>query len=411
MENNNNSKLKSQSKYMMGLFSFVGVFLILTIVLTNFDLRGTHSAAVLDDSSLGGGGSSSSNDETSTTSTCASLGLLSSCPANANCNRAAVAGDGTQCYTFDSCKSGYTGNASGCTAVTCTTNGGESKTTCQTNANRECGTNNWTGCTNAIHDEENTISCFSYKCNDNCIFGAITQNSAGGIFASVSATGNKTASECCASKGWDYRGGKCYTKGTLIVGGKEYNWTNSLDGQCAPGYKYDESLKLCVEELCDCGDGGCSDAQITVTSGGGTTYTPGDTPTDTPTDTPSTNCYSCSTSSGDKYTNATSPSNAATATGGSNCSIVSDSYCQSQSSTNCYECVVNDKKQHTMATSESEAKTKTGGSSCTIVTTDKCNTSVNPQTGTLAIIVAWIVGVATLSYAGWYFVKSKTLNK
>ena len=38
-----NNKLINQTKYMMGLFSFLGIFLIATIIFTNFTSKGTYS--------------------------------------------------------------------------------------------------------------------------------------------------------------------------------------------------------------------------------------------------------------------------------------------------------------------------------------------------------------------------------
>ena len=44
--------------------------------------------------------------------------------------------------------------------------GGESKSSCITSAESKCGTGKYEGCQTAIHDEDNTISCFSYKCSE-----------------------------------------------------------------------------------------------------------------------------------------------------------------------------------------------------------------------------------------------------
>ena len=40
------SNLKSKSEYMLGLFAFLGIFMVMTLVLTNFTSKGTYSASI-----------------------------------------------------------------------------------------------------------------------------------------------------------------------------------------------------------------------------------------------------------------------------------------------------------------------------------------------------------------------------
>lgn len=126
-------------------------------------------------------------------------------------------------------------------------------------------------------------------------------------------------------------------------------------------------------------------------------------------------CYVCVSGEKSQYVWASSSANAASAattlTGitSKNCATTSESNCSGIPVTNCYEC--NGSKKYVMADSDADAKSKSGGSNCTVVTTDKCNTVTPPATGTVGIIVAWIIGILTIGYSLWYFKKSSSLNK
>ena len=124
-------------------------------------------------------------------------------------------------------------------------------------------------------------------------------------------------------------------------------------------------------------------------------------------------CYSCISGSKTQYVWATSSSNAISAasslSGNVSCALTDELNCQSQTTvTNCYEC--NGSIKHVMANSEADARAMSGGDTCTIVTTNKCNASDNPKTGTFGIIVAWIIGIATIGYSVWYFKKSTSIK-
>lgn len=151
--------------------------------------------------------------------------------------------------------------------------------------------------------------------------------------------------------------------------------------------------------------------QTPTPTGGGKTPTPTST---APSETKS--CYVCSAGGKTQYIKATSSANAAAAASelgtitAANCAKTSESNCTGASVSNCYKC--NGSKQYVIADGEAAAKTRSGGTTCTIVTMDKCDTtpSSNPKTGTVGIIIAWIVGMGTIIYAMWYYRKSASLN-
>ena len=76
----------------------------------------------------------------------------------------------------------------------------------------------------------------------------------------------------------------------------------------------------------------------------------------------------------------------------------------------CYECTVNGKKKTVFAYSESEAAKKIGGKNCSAVSSNKCNVIVNPPTSTIALVVAWFVGLLAIIYSFWYFKKNSLLK-
>lgn len=143
-------------------------------------------------------------------------------------------------------------------------------------------------------------------------------------------------------------------------------------------------------------------------SGGDNPPASGTTPSN-PSSSEKKTCYVCVSGEKSQYVWASSSANAASAattlTGitSKNCATTSESNCSGIPVTNCYEC--NGSKKYVMADSDADAKSKSGGSSCTIVTTDKCNTVTPPATGTVGIIVAWIIGILTIGYSMWYFKK------
>lgn len=125
---------------------------------------------------------------------------------------------------------------------------------------------------------------------------------------------------------------------------------------------------------------------------------------------PTTSCYSCKLGIGKEYAYATSTSEAADKTGGTECITVSDSYCTNQTK-NCYSCNTNDGQKFVNTTSVELAKKATEGTNCTIVNSSQCEiVPNNPQTGTIGIIVAWIVGISALAYSFVYYIKLKKLK-
>ncbi len=140
--------------------------------------------------------------------------------------------------------------------------------------------------------------------------------------------------------------------------------------------------------------------------------------TPTPTVAPTKSCYVCVKNSKSQHVYATSAENAASAATtlrgvtASNCSVTDDSNCQEIRVESCYECTDgNGKTKHVNAYSEGEAKTQTKYNSCEVVSKDKCNTTVNPKTGPLAIIIAWSIGLFAIGYAYWYFKKTLVTEK
>ena len=75
----------------------------------------------------------------------------------------------------------------------------------------------------------------------------------------------------------------------------------------------------------------------------------------------------------------------------------------------CYECVVDGKNKYTKAFTAEEASTNTnGGTSCKVVKASYCEiTPVNPKTGNVFIIIAWIITIGTLGYVTFYTIKNK----
>ena len=127
-------------------------------------------------------------------------------------------------------------------------------------------------------------------------------------------------------------------------------------------------------------------------------------------------CYVC-VKEGTQYVMATTAENAAkgatklTGVTADNCSVTDKSNCSGNTTDKCYECQAKGATtQHVMAKSLDEAKNKSGYVNCSEVATDKCNSGGNPQTGTVGIIIAWVVALFTVGYAIWYFKKSSSLD-
>ena len=132
-----------------------------------------------------------------------------------------------------------------------------------------------------------------------------------------------------------------------------------------------------------------------------------------PTKAPVKSCYTCTLNGKTQSVYATSTTEAAkgatTLKGvtANNCKAVSDDYCKAIKQNNCYECKETGKNnKYVTAYDEAEAKTKSSYTTCSIVTSNKCNTPTNPQTGTIYIILAWVIGIITIGYSFWYFRKS-----
>ena len=134
---------------------------------------------------------------------------------------------------------------------------------------------------------------------------------------------------------------------------------------------------------------------------------------DEPTPDPAKSCYKCMSGTIPKYVYAYSDSEAATATGGTGCTKTDDSKC-TQSKECCYECTKNGSKVYNYNENPDAAASKTGGSNCVCASSNSyCNPSdvpVNPPTGTVAVIIAWVVGLLAVGYAAWYFIKLQSIK-
>ena len=326
--------------------------------------------------------------------------------------------------------------------------GGESKTTCEQTANAKCGLGNYTGCEHAIHDEDDTISCFTYKCkgsttcadliSSSWIFGGESKTT---CTANATATCGEGKYEGCEHaihdeddtiSCFEFRCNGSSTCASLIPSGSLFGGESKSTCQttanrtCGTGkYTGCEHAIHDEDDTISCFSYKCVTSPPTPTPSGGTTPPGGDgsggdgsggdgsgggSSTDPSGETKT--CYVCVSGESSQYVWASSSANAAMAATtlsgitSKNCATTSESNCQGIAVSNCYEC--NGTKKYVMATSDADAKSQSGGTSCTIVTTNKCNEVNPPKTGTFGIIVAWIIGMMTIGYAMWYFKKVKT---
>ena len=296
--------------------------------------------------------------------------------------------------------------------------GGESKSTCTANAKSACGEGKYEGCENAIHDEDNTISCFSYRCNGASTCANLIPS--GWNFGGESkSTCNTTAARLCGTGNYQGCENAIHDEDDTIscFSYKCVSSTPTPTQKCCCNVNdscHYEKIAECPTpyNLEDKTGNKCSDSNPPTDPPGDPVSPPGD-PTNTPSVETQT-CYVCVSGEKLQYVRASSSANAAQAATtlsgitAANCATTSESNCTGLPVTNCYQC--NGSKKYVMADSDAAAKSKSGGTSCTIVTTDKCNEITPPKTGTFGIIVAWIVGMMTIGYAMWYYKKSSSLS-
>lgn len=134
-------------------------------------------------------------------------------------------------------------------------------------------------------------------------------------------------------------------------------------------------------------------------------------------------CFSCNANGTNKYVKSTNTYNASLVTGGNNCHVVSESYCSGSSSSvvenptiYCWKCDVNGSSKYTKSNDEKDAEKVTGGKNCSIVPLSSCSVGktdvvINPKTGTIAIVIAWILGILTIGYTFWYFKRISDIKK
>ena len=122
-------------------------------------------------------------------------------------------------------------------------------------------------------------------------------------------------------------------------------------------------------------------------------------------------CYGCTKNGSTQYTKASGKSAAATATGGTNCTIVSDSKCVTKA---CYGCTKGSGTEYTIATSQDAAAIATGGTDCHLANKSYCEEKEvipeNPKTGTIGIILVWLIGIGALLYTVFYAIKMSKLK-
>ena len=126
-------------------------------------------------------------------------------------------------------------------------------------------------------------------------------------------------------------------------------------------------------------------------------------------DNPPTSCYLCTKETESNYIKTTTKNIATNTYQGSQCTIVPDSECEPKPVTSCYACIVNNNTKYDYATSINEAKTIIGGENCSIVKDNYCKEEPkeNPKTGTIYTIIAFILGMTSLTISAIYFWKSK----
>ena len=205
-----------------------------------------------------------------------------------------------------------------------------------------------------------------------CVVGEPYKSQATGYYANVTFSG-MTIAECCASKGWGTIGGKCYTDGGITkVNSVEYVYHDPIDGKCTDGYKKVSVAvgtgrkTVCVEERCNCDGDNCKDITIITTPTNPSDSTPSN----------SNTTYACYLVSHKYVWSSTKPTGGtlvSSKTTSSSCSGCESGYA-ANSANNCV----------------------------------KPNTNTNPQTGTTAIVLAWIIGIMAIGYSFWYFRRTNT---
>ena len=412
-------KLYKQSKIMLVTFVIIGIVMVSAIILSATVRKGTYSAqytccdadgtCYTSSEDISGNGTNCRLINTS----CVEKGMLSSCPANANCTESGG------CYILNS----YV-----CTAI-------GQYYSCPNNS--YCGSKNSYGC----YEVQGTIG-------EEC-------NKGKGRWTSTGCKDKKYAS----FYSWDGTSyiAKCeildgnltncdHDPNSVCVGWSTTTYSNSNNANISNGGTFYCAANYSVHDGC-CSNyqSGATNDEINYPDGcikkGGTwtctpqtpaptksptpaptksptpapTKSPTPAPTKSPTPAPTKSCYECTLNGKTQHVYATSAANAASAATtlkgvtASNCKTTDNKNCETIKVKNCYECDVNGTKKTTTAYSETEAATSLKGKNCTIVASNKCNVPVNPRTGTIAIIVAWVVGILTIGYSFWYFKKSQTL--
>ena len=505
---NKNSNLKSKSEYMMFLFGFLGVFMILSLVLTNFTSRGTYSVQVEGTDGSGGGSTPASSGSVTTPkpATTTPTPAVNCSDINARCASAAAAAcpygytgcsacadgaysckasptprptttpscgsnmywNGSSCV----CNAGYTMNGMGTCSPNSTTtatprpssSGGSTVTpkpatptpkpgVADCNKNANCNYQYYsddgsysTTTTNA----DGTTTRNNYDANGN-LLSTVTTDKNGNIsnVTPHSGSGLSPVETTIPSSGTDdgsYQTKQTNPDGSTIVRNYDKNGnllstvTTSADGVVRTHTGTSNALidandviYYTTQANCEAISGGectkigtlyvnsdqvkaiafydksycekiTNDNCKTITAGGQTMYVANDCNCDegckvqpkgdgTPgggggTPTPNvpqpntvvyTDCYKCTASGTTKYVLADSASAAASVTSGTNCTKVNKSYC-----------TVN-------PTSSPKPTLKPTPSSS--------NPTVNPQTGTTAVVIAWLIGLAAIGYSLWYFKK------
>ena len=469
---NKNSNLKSKSEYMMFLFGFIGVFMILSLVLTNFTSRGTYSADGCYCAGVGGGESDcaanggiwtcpSSNTPKPATATpkptvncsdinarCASAAAaacpygytgcsacadgaysckaaptqkpatatpkpatatpkpgtgtpkpgVSDCNNNTNCNYQYYSEDGSYSTTTTNAdgtttRNNYDANGNLLSTVTTDKNGNVSNVTPHSGSGLSPvettipsnGTDDGSYQTKQTNPDGSTV-VRNYDKDGNLLSTVTT--TADGVVRTHTGTSNAlidandviyyTNQANCES----ISGGNCTKIGTLYVNSDQVKAIAYYDKSYCEKITNDNCKTITaggqtmyVANDCNCDEGCKTQPEGDGTPGGGTPTPNGPQPNTVV----YTDCYKCTASGTTKYVLADSASAAASVTSGTNCTKVNKSYC-----------TVN-------PTSSPKPTLKPTPSSS--------NPTVNPQTGTTAVVIAWLIGLAAIGYSLWYFKK------
>ena len=274
-----------------------------------------------------------------------------------------------------------TGSTNGSTCVSIVPSGwlfgGESKSTCEATAEAACGgVNKYDGCQTATHDEDNTVSCYTYRCNGTSSCASLI--SSGWLFGGESSSTCVTTAEKMCGTG-KYQGCQSATH-------DEDNTVSCYSYKCIstnPSGNSATSSKTYTIKFKDAG--GTRNLGICTTGTNGKLSS-------------SCSAFDCCDEWIGSETLTTSQILNKTFTS-------DDTYkCKAGSSHGCYD-YSGDPTPKPASNSSATPNNSTNKPSST--STSNSDVPNNPGTGTAGIIVAWLVGLSAIVYSLWYFKKTK----